>query len=69
MGRVGLHDVTCHQPIKEHADSGQVLFDSRPRVHAVELLDIRRDVHRRHPARSLRPFSSHQAANPVMALK
>ena len=48
MGRVGLHGVPGHQPIEEHSDRSEVLFDGRLRVRAAELLDIRRDVHRRH---------------------
>ena len=49
MGRVGLHDVPGHQPIEEHPNRGQVLFDGRLRVRAAELLDVGRDVHRCHP--------------------
>jgi len=41
--------VSGHQPIEEHADRGQVLFDGRLRVRAAELLDVGGDVHRRHP--------------------
>ncbi len=44
-----VHDVAGHQPVEEHPDRGQVLFDGRLRVRAAELLDVRRDVHRRHP--------------------
>lgn len=48
MGRVDLHYVPDHQPIEEHPDRGEVLFDGQLRVRAAELLDIRRNVHRRH---------------------
>ena len=56
MGRVALHDVPGHQPVEEHPDRGQVLFDGRLRVRASELLDIRRDVHRRHPGQIPQAF-------------
>jgi hypothetical protein len=49
MGGVALHVVTRHQPVEEHPDRGEVLFDGRLRVRAPELLDIRRDEHWRHP--------------------
>jgi hypothetical protein len=48
MGRVAFHDGSGHQPVEEHPDRGQVLFDGGLRVGAAELLDIRRNVHRRH---------------------
>ena len=56
MGGVALHDVTRHQPAEEHPDRGQALFDGRLRVGATELLDIRRDVHRRHPGQIPQAF-------------
>jgi hypothetical protein len=45
-----------HQPIEEHTDRGEVLFDGGFRMRAAELLDIRRNVHRRHPAQISQTF-------------
>jgi hypothetical protein len=49
MGWIGPHNVASHQPIEEHPDRSQVLFDGRLPMGSAELLDVRRDVHRCHP--------------------
>lgn len=56
MSWVALHDVPCHQPIEEHTDRGEVLFDGGLRMGAAELLDIRRNAHRRHPGQISEAF-------------
>jgi len=49
MGRVGLQGMPGDQPFEEHPDRGEVLFDGGFGVGAAELLDVRGNVHRRHP--------------------
>lgn len=56
MGRAALHGVPRHQPVEEYPDRGEVLFDGRFGVRAAELLDIRRDVHRRHSGQISQAF-------------
>ena len=47
MGRVGEQDVAGDQPIEEHAQGSQVLFDGRRGVGAPQLLDVGGHVHGR----------------------
>ena len=46
MSRVGRHDLAGDQPIEEHPDGGQMLFDGRLGMVLHQQLDIRRHVHR-----------------------
>ncbi len=50
MGGIGVYDVAGDQPIKQHADRGQVLLHGRFGMRAAELLDVGCDVHGRHPS-------------------
>jgi hypothetical protein len=42
------HDLTGHQPVKEHPDTGQMLLDGRRGACALQLLDIGHDMNRLH---------------------
>lgn len=53
MGWIGLHDVAGDQPIEQHPDRGQVLFDGGLGVGAAELFDVSGDVHRCDPGEVL----------------
>ncbi len=69
MGGVGVHSVAGHQPVEEHPDRGEMLFDGWLRARAAELLDVGRDVHRRHPGEIPQASLSTPAEKPWTALK
>ena len=48
MRRIGSDDLARHQPVKQHADAGQVLLDGRSRAHLAQLLDVPDHMHRLH---------------------
>ena len=44
MSRVGLHDVSGDEPVKQHAQCGQILLHRGRRKLALQFLDKRGDV-------------------------
>jgi hypothetical protein len=52
MRRIDLERMANHQPVKDHAQRGQVLFDRRLGQLALQFLDIGGDVQRLHIAQA-----------------
>jgi len=48
VGGIRRHDLTGYQPIEQHADASQMLFDSRSGTDRAQLLDVTRHMHRVH---------------------
>ncbi len=48
MRRIPGDDLARYQPVKEHANAGEMLLDGRSFAHLAQLLDIGRHMHRLH---------------------
>jgi hypothetical protein len=48
VGRVNVDDMTCNEPVEQHADRSQMLLDGRLRDLGLKILDEGGDMERLH---------------------
>jgi hypothetical protein len=63
QARVGVHDVTRHQPVEQVTDGGEAQFCGRDGVSELRLLDPRGDVDAECPPGARSSDHSHRARN------
>ena len=69
MGGIGTDNLADNKPVKEHADCGQELLDSRLCKSALETLDIGGDIQGLHVLKLVIPRSAQNSENLHAALK